>query len=404
MLELVGELSALSGSAIARRPGEPGRPARRRGPGHPRGARRVHVSAWRARRRPPDARSRSPARRRAAWSRCPARSASSGAALADPSTSSRRSRRRPPLGHQPARPRDRLRDPGRRRAVGRPAARCAETDDPLAEPERELIRVATTAVGNIIRAAVVGDRRRPPAPAGRRPAARHQRHRQPPRPRRDPRPARRPRAGPVLGGPRRGLPVRGGRARRMAASRGLSQSWITAVTTVEGTTLGGAAITARRPMFSVHYRDDPRVGNLRAAVIQEGFDTALPRAAARRRPAGAARASSACTTTSPTPGRTDELDTMAALATQATVAIKAAARTTPSSRRGPPSSSRSSSSGPAPEPPDQRQGDRRRDRDRAAPAHRLPQRPRLPPRTARTSCRWRCRAGSASTSTRRRSS
>jgi diguanylate cyclase (GGDEF)-like protein/excisionase family DNA binding protein len=111
--------------------------------------------------------------------------------------------------------------------------------------------------------------------------------------------------------------------RRMAASRGLSRSWIAAVTAVEGTTLGSAAINARRPMFSVHYRDDPRAGNLRAAVIQEGFDTVciaplldgdLPD------PLGILgvyhdRAH---------PWSADELDTMAALATQATVAIKAA--------------------------------------------------------------------------------
>ena len=44
------------------------------------------------------------------------------------------------------------------------------------------------------------------------------------------------------------------------------------------------------------------------------------------------------------------------------------------------------------------------DRDRAAPADRLPQRPRLPARPATTSSRSRCRARSASTSTRRRTS
>jgi diguanylate cyclase (GGDEF)-like protein/excisionase family DNA binding protein len=111
--------------------------------------------------------------------------------------------------------------------------------------------------------------------------------------------------------------------RRMAASRGLSQAWINAVTTVEGHTLGVSAITARRPMHATHYGDDPRAGPLRAAVIQEGFDTV-------------------CITplfdgdsTSPLgmlgvyhdelhAWSEDEVDTMAALATQATVAIKAA--------------------------------------------------------------------------------
>jgi len=62
--------------------------------------------------------------------------------------------------------------------------------------------------------------------------------------------------------------------RRVAASRGLSPSWIAAVENVEGPTLGQAAIAARRPVFSVGYPNDPRVGALRSAVIQEGFDTA----------------------------------------------------------------------------------------------------------------------------------
>jgi diguanylate cyclase (GGDEF)-like protein len=111
--------------------------------------------------------------------------------------------------------------------------------------------------------------------------------------------------------------------RHMAASRGLSESWIAAVEHVDGPTLGAAAIAARRPIHSVGYPNDPRVGALRAAVIQEGFDTA-------------------CLTPlldgdapdplgilgvyhdDPHPWTDDELDTMAALATQASVAIKGA--------------------------------------------------------------------------------
>ncbi|HUQ43382.1 MAG TPA: GAF domain-containing protein [Candidatus Limnocylindria bacterium] len=111
--------------------------------------------------------------------------------------------------------------------------------------------------------------------------------------------------------------------RRMAASRGLSPSWITAVTSVEGNTLGTAAITARRPMFSVHYADDPRVGNLRAAVIQEGFDTACVAPlfdAGAEEPLGILGVYH----DQPHAWSIDELDTMAALATQATVGIRAA--------------------------------------------------------------------------------
>jgi diguanylate cyclase (GGDEF)-like protein/excisionase family DNA binding protein len=111
---------------------------------------------------------------------------------------------------------------------------------------------------------------------------------------------------------------------RMAASRGLSEAWINAVTTVEGPTLGSAAIAARKPIFSVHFRDDPRVGNLRAAVIQEGFDTACIAPlldADGPDPLGILGVYH----DEPHHWTAGELETMAALATQATVAIKAAA-------------------------------------------------------------------------------
>jgi diguanylate cyclase (GGDEF)-like protein/excisionase family DNA binding protein len=112
-------------------------------------------------------------------------------------------------------------------------------------------------------------------------------------------------------------------SRRMAASRGLSRSWIASVTSVEGATLGTAAIAARRPMFAVHYRDDPRVGDLRAAVVQEGFDSVCIAPLLdgdSPEPLGILGAYHDVSH----PWSADELDTMAALATQATVAIKAA--------------------------------------------------------------------------------
>jgi diguanylate cyclase (GGDEF)-like protein/excisionase family DNA binding protein len=111
--------------------------------------------------------------------------------------------------------------------------------------------------------------------------------------------------------------------RRMAASRGLSQQWINAVMTVEGATLGAAAIAERRPMFAVHYADDPRVGDLRAAVIQEGFDTACIAPlfdADNPEPLGILGVYH----DQPHAWTEDELETLAALATQATVAIRAA--------------------------------------------------------------------------------
>jgi diguanylate cyclase (GGDEF)-like protein/excisionase family DNA binding protein len=114
-----------------------------------------------------------------------------------------------------------------------------------------------------------------------------------------------------------------GGGRRMAASRGLSGSWIKAVSTVEGLTLGAIAIATRRPMYAVHYADDPRVGALRAAVVQEGFDTVCI-APLLDGDQPAALGVLGVYHDDPHPWSDDELETMAALAAQATVAIKAA--------------------------------------------------------------------------------
>jgi diguanylate cyclase (GGDEF)-like protein/excisionase family DNA binding protein len=111
---------------------------------------------------------------------------------------------------------------------------------------------------------------------------------------------------------------------RMAASRGLSEAWINALSTVEGTTLGTLAIRARRPMFALHYADDPRAGDLRAAVIQEGFYTACL-APLLDTDGVKALGMLGVYHDKAHPWTEDELDTMAALATQATVAIKGAA-------------------------------------------------------------------------------
>lgn len=104
-------------------------------------------------------------------------------------------------------------------------------------------------------------------------------------------------------------------------SRGLSNGFINAMRAVQARTLPSAAIVARRPLFSVGYRDDPRGADVRAAVVQEGFDTL-------------------CTAPlmdgtdllgllnvyhdRPHPWSADELETIAALATQASVAIRTA--------------------------------------------------------------------------------
>ena len=104
-------------------------------------------------------------------------------------------------------------------------------------------------------------------------------------------------------------------------SRGLSATYLNAVREFPEPSLPSAAIAARRPLFAVGYRDDPRGSGVRAAVVQEGFDTV-------------------CTAPlfdgdtvlgllnvyhdRPRIWSDDELETIAALATQASVAIRTA--------------------------------------------------------------------------------
>ncbi|HEX5239945.1 MAG TPA: GAF domain-containing protein [Candidatus Limnocylindrales bacterium] len=128
----------------------------------------------------------------------------------------------------------------------------------------------------------------------------------------------------LLGGDRAALfLVEPDGSRRIAASHGLSASYQAAVEHLEGRTLGHAAVAARMPLFSVGYRDDPRVGELRAATIQEGFDT-ICLAPLLDGDEPEALGLLAVYHDRPHPWTADELDTIAALATQAGVAIKAA--------------------------------------------------------------------------------
>ena len=157
-------------------------------------------------------------------------------------------------------------------------------------------------------------------------------------------------------------------------SRGLSAAYLASVRDFPARSLPAAAVAARRPLFSVGYRNDPRGAGVRAAVVQEGFDTL-------------------CTAPlidgdellgllnvyhdRPHPWTADELETIAALATQASVAIRAAqdfermatwAAQLQSIQQLGARLNRLSSV----------RRDRPGHRHRAAPAHRLPQRPRLP--------------------------
>jgi diguanylate cyclase (GGDEF)-like protein/excisionase family DNA binding protein len=57
------------------------------------------------------------------------------------------------------------------------------------------------------------------------------------------------------------------------ASRGLSAGYLAAVRDLPMPSLPAEAAAELRPLFSVRYRDDPRAQAVRAAVVQEGFDT-----------------------------------------------------------------------------------------------------------------------------------
>ncbi len=56
-------------------------------------------------------------------------------------------------------------------------------------------------------------------------------------------------------------------------SRGLSAEYLAGVREVPVPSLPADAVAARRPMYSTHYRDDPRAAAFRDSVVAEGFDT-----------------------------------------------------------------------------------------------------------------------------------
>ncbi|HEX5825150.1 MAG TPA: GAF domain-containing protein, partial [Candidatus Limnocylindrales bacterium] len=124
----------------------------------------------------------------------------------------------------------------------------------------------------------------------------------------------------LFNGDRAAVFLKGADGRTTAeVSRGLSQRYLQSVIDFPSRSLPALAAAARRPMFSTGYRNDPRAGDVRAAVVQEGYDTL-------------------CTAPlldssdllgllnvyhdSPYEWTVDELETMAALAEQAAVAIK----------------------------------------------------------------------------------
>jgi diguanylate cyclase (GGDEF)-like protein/excisionase family DNA binding protein len=104
-------------------------------------------------------------------------------------------------------------------------------------------------------------------------------------------------------------------------SRGLSQTFINAVRHLPDRSLARAAIAAKKPLFAVNYREDPRVAELRTVAVQEGFDTAC---VAPLFDGDTLLGLLSVYHDRPHPWTEHEIETMAALATQAAVAIKTA--------------------------------------------------------------------------------
>ncbi len=104
-------------------------------------------------------------------------------------------------------------------------------------------------------------------------------------------------------------------------SRNLSSGYLNSVRSIAPPSLPASAAAAARPLFSIGYADDPRAAATRAAVVQEGFDTicSAPLLAGDE-------LLGLLNVYHDAPHRwsDDELDTMAALATQASVAIRTA--------------------------------------------------------------------------------
>jgi diguanylate cyclase (GGDEF)-like protein/excisionase family DNA binding protein len=104
-------------------------------------------------------------------------------------------------------------------------------------------------------------------------------------------------------------------------SRGLSTTYLAGIRTIRPRSLAAAAVAARRPLYAVDYRNDPRAEDVRAAVVQEGFDTIC---SAPLLDGTQMLGLLNIYHDHPHHWTDDELDTVGELATQASVAIRAA--------------------------------------------------------------------------------
>jgi diguanylate cyclase (GGDEF)-like protein/excisionase family DNA binding protein len=124
----------------------------------------------------------------------------------------------------------------------------------------------------------------------------------------------------LFNGDRAAVFLRGPDGRATAeVSRGLSQAYLQSVADFPSRSLPSLAAATRQPLFATGYRDDPRGDGVRAAVVQEGFDSICTAPLF-----DAAELLGVLNVYHDTPHEwtEDELETMAALAEQASVAIK----------------------------------------------------------------------------------
>jgi diguanylate cyclase (GGDEF)-like protein len=104
-------------------------------------------------------------------------------------------------------------------------------------------------------------------------------------------------------------------------ARGLSAAYIGSVRDFPTPSLPASAMAARAPLFAVHYADDPLGAGMRAAVIQEGFDTLC---AAPFFDGDTLLGLLCVYHDRPHQWTADELDTIGAFAAQSSVAIRTA--------------------------------------------------------------------------------
>ena len=104
-------------------------------------------------------------------------------------------------------------------------------------------------------------------------------------------------------------------------SRGLSSAYLGGIRSISPRSLAAAAVAARRPLYAVDYRSDPRAEDVRASIVQEGFDTIC---SAPLLDGTEMLGLLNIYHDHPHHWTEDELDTVGELATQASVAIRAA--------------------------------------------------------------------------------